>query len=167
MSAEHKKTFSRRRNSTNQTPLTTIWGHIGQSSNELTGFFSILLVRFAPVCQRCISRLPWQGTKPLEFIAYAPKNDPAASACLATNQHSLPTPGMPGVSNFSKVSLMGVSYLGCITRTEHISDLGRIRPVVEFHHQRPRIATKLSRCRDSVGCITAIQSRLNSITATN
>ena len=58
-------------------------------------------------------------------------------------------------------------YVSYIMRSERISDLGRIRPVVEFHHQRPRIATKLSRCRDSVGCITAIQSRLSSIPATN
>src|ERR1022692_1366991 len=47
------------------------------------------------------------------------------------------------------------------TRTGLISDLGRTPPVVEFQHQRLRIATRLSRCRDSAGCITAIQSRPN------
>src|ERR1019366_5107724 len=40
-------------------------------------------------------------------------------------------------------------------------DLGRTLPVVELRHQCLRIATRSYRCRDSVDCITAIQSRPN------
>src|ERR1035437_4562521 len=47
------------------------------------------------------------------------------------------------------------------TRTGLISDLGRTLPVVELRHQCLRIATRSYRCRDSVDCITAIQSRPN------
>ncbi len=38
-----------------------------------------------------------QDGKPLELIAHAPQNNTAGSACLATNQHPLPMPGMPAV----------------------------------------------------------------------
>src|ERR1019366_5368626 len=47
------------------------------------------------------------------------------------------------------------------TRTGLISDLGRTPLVVAFQHQCLRIATRLSRRRDSVGCITATLSRPN------
>src|ERR1035438_3780906 len=47
------------------------------------------------------------------------------------------------------------------TRTGLISDLGRTPLVVEFQHQCLRIATRLSRRRDLVVCITATQSRPN------
>src|ERR1035441_8301892 len=47
------------------------------------------------------------------------------------------------------------------TRPGLISDLGRTLPVVEFQHQGLRIATRLFLCHDLMGCITAIQSRLN------
>src|SRR5664280_1774029 len=44
-------------------------------------------------------------------------------------------------------------------RTGLISDSGRTLPVVELRRQRLRVVTTLFLCRDSVGCITAIQSR--------
>ena len=46
-----------------------------------------------------------QDWKSLEFIAHARQNGTAAPACLATNQHSLPMPGTPRVSDLSKLSL--------------------------------------------------------------
>jgi hypothetical protein len=73
-----------------------------------------------------------QGGKSLELIAYALQNSSPASACLATNQHSLSMPGMPAVGYLSKSSFMGVLYLGCTTR------YGRIRRwAIGHRHRKP------------------------------
>ena len=106
---------------------------------------------------------PWVNGSRLEFIARALKNNTAASACLATNQHSLPMPRMPRVSDLSKVGFMGVSYLGCTMRTECSSDLGRTRRwsssnVIAFEWPK-----RSSPSHDLVGCSTATRSWLNDV----
>ena len=59
-----------------------------------------------------------QSWEPLERIAHALQNKRVASACLATNQHSLPMPRVPAILHLSKASFMGVPYLGCTTRSD-------------------------------------------------
>ena|ERR1017187_2330385 len=53
------------------------------------------------------------------------------------------------------------------TRTGLTSDLGRTLLAVESRRQRLRMVTTLFLCRDSVGCITAIQLRPNKSAAVN
>jgi hypothetical protein len=59
-----------------------------------------------------------QSREPFVLIVHALQNNPVASACLATNQHTLPMPRVPAILYFSKTSFMGVAYLGCTIRDD-------------------------------------------------
>jgi hypothetical protein len=78
----------------------------------------------------------------------------SASACLATNQHSLSMPRMPVVRYLSRDSFMGVRYLGC-TMTVVLIDLWenerRVSSPVKSHgrelchaHKPRKFALKVS-----------------------
>ena len=56
---------------------------------------------------------------------------------------------------------MGIRLSTCTTRTELTLDLEKTLLAVEFQPQRLRLAVRLSPCHDSVGCITAMPSRLD------